>query len=81
MPRKPPVYARTRPLVAFGAAIRQARAEAGISQEELAFRADVGRAYMSKLEQGTQAAGLITMIRIASALGTSVSQLMLDAGL
>jgi transcriptional regulator with XRE-family HTH domain len=67
--------------MAFGKASRQARAEARISQEELAFRAEVGRAYMSKLEQGKQAAGLMTMVRIASALGTSVAQLMLDAKL
>ena len=81
MPRPPPAYARSKPLVAFGKAIRQARMEAGISQEELAFRAALGRAYMSKLERGSQAAGLVTMVRIASALDVSVSQLMLDAGL
>jgi transcriptional regulator with XRE-family HTH domain len=68
-------------LVAFGCAIRQARNEAGVSQEELAHRAGIDRSYMSSIERGEQNPGLMSMHRVAEALGLPLSALMLDARL
>ena len=68
-------------LVAFGKAVRQARDNAGLSQEELAHRAGIDRSYMSSIERGGQNVGMISAARIAQTLGMSLAELMLDAGL
>jgi len=58
-----------------------ARAEFGISQEELAHRAGIDRSYMSSIERGGQNVGLISAARIAKAMETSLSDLVLMAKL
>jgi transcriptional regulator with XRE-family HTH domain len=40
------------PKVAFGRALRRFRKEAGLTQEQLAFEADVRRTYVSLIELG-----------------------------
>lgn len=81
MPRASPSHAGHPVLVAFGRAIRDARGEAGISQEELAHLAGVDRSYMSSIERGEQNVGLMSMHRVATALGVSLSELVLNARL
>jgi len=81
MPRPSPRHAQDPTLVAFGEAIRAARAEAGLSQEELAHRAEVDRSYMSSIERGGQNVGLISALRIAQALDVPLADLMAAAGL
>jgi transcriptional regulator with XRE-family HTH domain len=81
MPRASPSHAKDPVLLAFGRAIRQARAEAGVSQEELAHLADIDRSYMSSIERGEQNVGLMSMHRVAQALGLPLSALVLDARL
>lgn len=81
MPRASPSHAGHPVLVAFGRSIRAARAERGISQEELALRSGVDRSYMSSIERGEQNVGLMSMTRIAEALGVTLSELVLDARL
>ena len=48
---------------------RTARKEKGISQEELAEKANINRTTLSKIESGIRNATLETLMRIASALG------------
>ena len=53
--------------------LRQAR---GLSQEELAHRADVDRTYISSLERNVYAAGIDVVDRLARALGVEVIDLL-----
>jgi transcriptional regulator with XRE-family HTH domain len=46
----------TQPVVPFGALLRRARLAAGLSQEELAERANLSREAISTLERGTRRA-------------------------
>ena len=48
---------------------RVAREKKGISQEELAEKANINRTTLSKIESGIRNATLETLMRIASALG------------
>jgi transcriptional regulator with XRE-family HTH domain len=68
-------------LVAFGRAIKEARGECSMSQEELAHHAGIDRSYMSSIERGEQNVGLMSMHRVAEALGVSLSELVLSARL
>jgi len=52
----------------FGALLREARQSAGISQEELAARADLHRTYVSLLERGVKGPTLDTLFRLCHAL-------------
>ncbi|WP_206074050.1 helix-turn-helix transcriptional regulator [Polaromonas sp. SP1] len=64
--------------VIFGEVLRVHRMAAGISQEELAFRSDVDRTYVSRLERGTRQPTITTMINIGAALGIPAAVLMQD---
>jgi len=68
-------------LVAFGQAVREVRVQVGVSQEELAHRAGIDRSYMSSIERGEQNVGLMSMSRVAAALGVTLSELVLNARL
>lgn len=62
------------PQQALGQAIRQTRLARGLSQEELGQRADLHATWISHIENGRNPAWG-TIRRIASALGTDVSEL------
>jgi len=81
MPVSSPRHANDPSLVALGAAIRCARRERDMSQEELAHRSEIDRAYMSSIERGQQNPGIVSIIRIAKALELTVAQLMMVAKL
>lgn len=68
-------------LLALGKAIRQARLEKGISQENLALLAEVDRSYVGRVERGDNNAAVLTLVKVAKALGTSVAKLMQKAKL
>lgn len=53
--------------------IRQAR---GLSQEELAHRAEIDRTYISALERSVYAAGIDVVDRLARALGVEAADLL-----
>jgi len=53
--------------------IRQAR---GLSQEELAHRAEIDRTYISSLERSVYAAGIDVVDRLAQALGVEAADLL-----
>jgi transcriptional regulator with XRE-family HTH domain len=68
-------------LASLGAAIRRARRDRAISQEGLALLTEIDRSYMGSIERGDQNIGVMHLARIASALGMTVSELVLDAEL
>lgn len=60
----------------FGDAVREARESAGVSQEELSFRAEIHRTYVSQLERGLKSPTLGVMLRIAEALKVKAADLV-----
>jgi len=64
------------PALAFGNAVRAARMEKGIAQEELASLAGVERSHMGKIERGGHMPTLALILKIATALGISSAELM-----
>ncbi len=59
----------------FAANLRKARAEAGISQEELAGRCELHRTEISLLERAGREPRLATMVKLAGSLDTTVAEL------
>jgi len=57
--------------VAFGKVLRRLRLEAGLTQEQLGFEADLRRTYVSILELGQQQPSLATILKLAKALKQS----------
>ena len=60
----------------FGQRIRQARLERELSQEALAAKAGIDRAFLSGIERGVENPTLFTMQSIADALDVQVGELM-----
>lgn len=60
----------------FAANLRRIRHEKGISQEDLAYEAEVNRTYMSKVEKGDTWVGLEIMVKLSSALGVEPAELL-----
>jgi transcriptional regulator with XRE-family HTH domain len=60
----------------FAANLRRLRAAAVISQEELAFRADIHRTQISFIESGRRLPRLETLIKLAGALGVTTGDLV-----
>jgi transcriptional regulator with XRE-family HTH domain len=58
-----------------GFRIRELREERGLSQEKLAERADLHRAYIGQIERGEKNIGLINLEKIANALGVDIREL------
>ena len=56
--------------------LRQLRQQAGLSQEKLAFDAELDRNYVSLLELGRNSASVKTIFKLAPALGVTVAELM-----
>lgn len=54
--------------LAFGIAIRQIRLSQKLTQEELAYRANLDRTYISLLELGTNSPSLDTIFLLCAAL-------------
>jgi len=65
----------------LGEAIRARRLAQGWSQEELSFESGLHRTYIGAVERGEKNLTVKNLVRIASALGVSGSQLMLFANL
>lgn len=60
----------------FGEVLTRHRTDAGISQEELALRADVDRTFVSRLERGIRQPTITTVITLAHALGVQAADLV-----
>ncbi len=66
-------------LRAFGSAVRARRTALGLSQEELAARADLHRTYVGDIERGRRNVSLNNIRKLAAALGCSPSDLLREA--
>ena len=60
----------------FGQTLRTVRQRAGMSQEELAARAGLDRTYVGGAERGERNVSLVNLVRLANALGVSLSELV-----
>jgi transcriptional regulator with XRE-family HTH domain len=63
----------------LGQAVRRLRAEADYSQESFAAAAGIHRTYMGLVERGRVAATVVTLEKIADALGITPSALLAEA--
>lgn len=59
--------------------LRRYRQEHGLSQEELAHRAEIDRTYISALERCVYAASIDVVDRLATALGVGAADLLRKA--
>jgi transcriptional regulator with XRE-family HTH domain len=59
----------------FGYAVRLRREEMGLTQEDLAGRANIHRTYLSDVERGTRNVSLVNIERLAAALCLRMSEL------
>ena len=69
------------PLLAVGTAVRERRKVRGVSQEELAEQAELHRTYIGSVERGERNVTILSLIRIAEALGVRPHDLLHQAGL
>jgi transcriptional regulator with XRE-family HTH domain len=60
----------------FGANVRKYRVAAGLSQEAVAVKMGVDRAYVSGMERGQQNVTLLTMWHLSEALGVRPADLL-----
>ena len=60
----------------LGEELRKARERAGLTQEQLAFEAQVDRTYVSQLEHNKKSPTLDLLFRICDALGVRTSELI-----
>jgi transcriptional regulator with XRE-family HTH domain len=67
---------RDRGLNVLGLNVRRWREEKGLTQEALAERADLDPTYISGIERGMRNPSVLSVVRIAKALGVTTSQLM-----
>ena len=58
----------------FGAVVRRYRSRLGISQEELAWRADMHRTYLADIERGMRNVSLLRIVRLVDALGLTLGR-------
>ncbi|MHA0856182.1 helix-turn-helix domain-containing protein [Paenibacillus sp. CMAA1364] len=63
-------------LVAFGRALRKARKEIQLTQEQLNLYSRVDRSYISELENGEKAPSLLIIVSLAKALQMKPSVLI-----
>ena len=63
-------------IVRLGKRVRALRREAGLSQEELAFRAGMKRSYVSDLERGTRNPSVRALHRLATGLSVPPAKLL-----
>lgn len=65
-------------LVTVGERIRELRRQQGKLQEEVATEAGMNRAYYNRVERGSQNLALLSLARIAAALGTDMASILAD---
>lgn len=64
----------------FAENLRRARRAIGLSQEELAYRAEIDRTYISALERGVYSATIDIVDRLAVSLGVEAADLLARPG-
>ncbi len=63
-------------LIQFGQKVREIRQKQGLSQEELAFKADLHRTYIGMIERGEKNITLTNIEKIARALNIRMTKLL-----
>lgn len=63
-------------LIIFGERVREIRKEKGLSQEELAYKADLHRTYIGMIERAEKNITLINIEKIANALEVNIKELL-----
>lgn len=63
-------------IVAIGLRVRQLREERGMSQQLLAYEADIAKLTVQRIEQGRASAGLDMLVSIAQALRVPLHELV-----
>ncbi len=76
MAKPSPIHKGTAELLALGAEIRKTRQTIGISQEELAYKADLDRSYVGGIERGEHNVAIMSLVKLARALDIKVSDLV-----
>ena len=66
---------RTRTLATFGLNVRKRREALKLSQLQAAEKADLDPTYISGIERGVRNPSLVSIARVAKALGMTVSEL------
>jgi transcriptional regulator with XRE-family HTH domain len=66
---------KTKILTAFGEIVREKRKERGLSQEDLAHKADLHRTYIGMIERAEKNITLENINKIAKALDTTITEL------
>jgi transcriptional regulator with XRE-family HTH domain len=65
------------PGVAFGQVLRALRRNAGLSQEQLAFAAEIERNFVSLIERGVNQPSIRVIFKLAQALDMPASKMLL----
>ncbi len=63
-------------LIKFGERVRETRKEKGLSQEELAHKADLHRTYIGMIERAEKNITLVNIEKIANALEVNIKELL-----
>ena len=61
----------------LGGNVRRLRRERGLSQEQLAFEAEIDRTYVSQIERAVINPSLLVLHKVAKALGSTVPDLLI----
>jgi transcriptional regulator with XRE-family HTH domain len=65
-------------LTALGAAIRDHRLQAGLTQAELAQRAGIGRPHLNHIEGGRKNPTVVVLVHLAESLGVAPGDLLVS---
>ena len=65
----------------FGSTVRLERKTRNLTQQELAFAADLSLTYIGEIERGERMVSLDTVLRLATALNHTASELLAKANL
>ena len=69
-------FSRAEILNRLGAALREHRQHAGLSQEKLAAKAGIDRTYVGGAERGERNVALVNIVRLAEALNVPPAELL-----
>jgi transcriptional regulator with XRE-family HTH domain len=61
----------------LGENVRRLRLERQLSQEELAFEAEIDRTYVSQIERGVINPSLLVLFKVSGVLGVGVTDLLI----
>lgn len=62
----------------LGGNVKTLRQALGISQEELAFRAELDRTYISQIERGVSNPSVFVLLKVANVLGVELAGLFIS---